>query len=164
MGLRFSGTPRVLGNQSMEAPMATDIERKSNVSWHGSLREGNGKVSVGSGLITDVPVTWASRFATDKGTNPEELLGAAHAACYAMSLANLLALKEYYIHHVNVEAAVYLTSTSPRSITHIKLTARVKADDLEDDMLQTQAEEAKRTCPLSKALAATPIELEAILE
>jgi osmotically inducible protein OsmC len=111
-----------------------------------------------------MPVTWASRFATDKGTNPEELLGAAHAACYAMSLSNLLTQKEYNIHHINVEAAVYITSTSPRSITHIKLVARVKADDLEADMLQTQAEEAKRTCPLSKALAAVPIELEVVLE
>jgi osmotically inducible protein OsmC len=144
--------------------MAADIERKARVSWHGSLKEGSGKISVDSGLIADVPVTWASRFATDKGTNPEELLGAAHAACYAMSLSNLLAQKEYNIHHINVEAAVYITSTSPRSITHIKLVARVKADDLEPDMLQTQAEEAKRSCPLSKALAAVPIELEAILE
>src|SRR5262245_47429582 len=107
--------------------MAADIERKSRVSWHGSLREAVGKVSVDSGLINDVQVTWASRFAGDKGTNPEELLGAAHAACYAMSLASLLGQKEYYIHHIDVEAAVYITSTSPRSITHIKLVARVKA-------------------------------------
>jgi osmotically inducible protein OsmC len=144
--------------------MANDIERKATVSWHGSLKEGNGKVSVGSGLITDVPVTWASRFATDKGTNPEELLGAAHAACYAMNLSSLLSAKDYTIHHIDVEAAVYISSTSPRSITHIKLTVRAKVDDLEADMFRTQAEEAKVSCPLSKALAAVPIELAAILE
>ncbi len=144
--------------------MAEDIERKAKVSWHGILKEGDGKISVGSGLLTDLPVTWASRFATDKGTNPEELLGAAHAACYAMSLSNLLAAKDYNIHHINVEAAVYISSTSPRSITHIKLVVRAKVDGLEADMFQTQAEEAKHSCPLSKALAAVPIGLEAILE
>ncbi len=144
--------------------MADDIERKAKVSWHGSLKEGNGKISVGSGLLADIPVTWASRFATDKGTNPEELLGAAHAACYAMNLSSLLTKKEYNIHHINVEVAVYISSTSPRSITHIKLVVRAKVDDLEADMFQTQAAEAKRSCPLSKALAAVPIELEATLE
>jgi lipoyl-dependent peroxiredoxin len=144
--------------------MADDIERKATVSWHGSLKEGSGKVSVGSGLVKDVPVTWASRFATDKGTNPEELLGAAHAACYAMNLSSLLSQKDYHIHHINVEAAVYISSTSPRSITHIRLVVRAKVDDLEADMFHTQAEEAKRSCPLSKALAAVPIELDAKLE
>ncbi len=144
--------------------MAEDIERKAKVSWHGSLKEGNGKISVGSGLLTDVPITWASRFATDKGTNPEELLGAAHAACYAMNLSSLLTQKQYSIHHIDVEAAVYISSTSPRSITHIKLTVRAKVDDLEADMFQTQAEEAKHSCPLSKALASVPIELEVSLE
>jgi lipoyl-dependent peroxiredoxin len=144
--------------------MTEDIERKAKVSWHGSLKEGSGKISLGSGVLTDIPVTWASRFATDKGTNPEELLGAAHAACYAMNLSSLLTQKEYSIHHINVEAAVYMSATSPRSITHIKLVVRAKVDDLEADMFQTQAEEAKRSCPLSKALASVPIELEAILE
>lgn len=144
--------------------MTDEIERKAQVSWHGSLKEGSGKISLGSGLVTDLPVTWASRFATDRGTNPEELLGAAQAACSAMSLSSLLTQKEYSIHHINVEAAVYLSSTSPRSITHIKLVVRVKADDLDADMFQTQAEEAKRSCPISKALASVPIELEAILE
>jgi osmotically inducible protein OsmC len=144
--------------------MAEDIERKAKVSWHGSLKEGSGKVSLSSGLLTDAPVTWASRYTSDKGTNPEELLGAAHAACFAMSLSNLLTQKEYNIHHINVEAAVYITSTVPRSITHIRLMVRAKVDDLEADMLQSQAEEAKSTCPLSKALASVPIELEATLE
>jgi len=88
--------------------MAEDIERKAKVSWHGSIKEGNGKVSLGSGLLTDAPITWASRYTTDKGTNPEELLGAAHAACFAMSLSNLLTQKEYSIHHINVEAAYTL--------------------------------------------------------
>ena len=144
--------------------MAEDIERKASASWRGSLKEGNGKISVGSGLVQDVPYTWASRFASEKGTNPEELLGAAHAACYALNLSSLLTQKEYNIHHINVEAAVYITSTAPRSITHIKLTVHAKVDDIEADMFQSQAEEAKRSCPLSKALASVPIELEASLE
>ena len=144
--------------------MAEDIKRNATAKWHGSLKEGGGEVSVGSGLITNVPVTWASRFATDKGTNPEELLGAAHAACYAMNLSSLLTQKEYTIHHIHVEAAVFITSTAPRSITHIELTVRAKVDDLEADMFKTQAEEAKQSCPMSKALASVPIELEAILE
>jgi osmotically inducible protein OsmC len=144
--------------------MVEDIERKANAIWHGSLKAGNGKITVDSGILRDTPYTWASRFATDKGTNPEELLGAAHAACYAMSLSSLLSQKEYAIHHINVQAKVYITATAPRSITHIKLTVRAKVDDLKPELFQTQAEEAKKSCPLSKALAAVPIELEAILE
>ncbi|MHB8629472.1 MAG: OsmC family peroxiredoxin [Aggregatilineales bacterium] len=144
--------------------MAQDIERKAEARWHGSLKEGSGKLSLGSGTLKDTPYTWASRFGTDKGMNPEELLGAAHAACYAMFLSALLSQKEYSIHHVNVEATVYLNASAPPTITHIKLTVRAKVDDLEADMFQTQAEEAKRGCPLSKALASVPIELEAILE
>lgn len=141
-----------------------DIERKAEARWHGSLKGGNGKITLESGLLKEAPYTWASRFASDKGTNPEELLGAAHAACYAMNLASLLTAKEYSIHHINVEAQVFITATSPRSITHIKLAVHAQVDDLEPDMFQTQAEEAKRNCPLSKALASVPIELEAILD
>ena len=81
-----------------------------------------------------------------------------------MNLSSLLTAKEYSIHHINVEASVFITATSPRSITHIHLTVHAQVDDLEPDMFQTQAEEAKRNCPLSKALASVPIELEAILD
>lgn len=143
--------------------MAEDIERKASAVWQGTLKEGSGKISVSSGYVKDLPYTWASRFASDKGTNPEELLGAAHAACFAMNLSTLLTQKDYNIRSINVEAAVYITSTAPRSITHIKLTVHAKIDEMEADMFQTQAEEAKRNCPLSKALASVPIELEAHL-
>jgi osmotically inducible protein OsmC len=141
-----------------------DIERKATARWHGTLKEGNGKISLESGLLTDAPYTWASRFASDKGTNPEELLGAAHAACYAMNLSSLLTQKEYSIHHINVEAHVFISATQPRTITHIKLLVHAQVDDLEPDMFQTQAEEAKRNCPVSKALASVPMEVEAVLD
>ncbi len=144
--------------------MPEDIEHKASARWHGTLKEGDGKVSLESGLLKDAPYTWASRFASDKGTNPEELLGAAHAACYAMNLSSLLTQKEYSIHHIFVDASVFISATKPRSITHIKLTVHAQVDDLEPDMFQSQAEEAKRNCPLSKALASIPIELEAILD
>ncbi len=141
-----------------------DIKRKAEARWHGSLKEGSGKISLESGILKEAPYTWASRFASDKGANPEELLGAAHAACYAMQLSSLLTAKEYSIHHIHVEAQVFITAAPPRSITHIRLVVHAKVDDLEPDMFQTQAEEAKRNCPLSKALSAVPIELEAILD
>ncbi|MEN6571031.1 MAG: OsmC family peroxiredoxin [Anaerolineaceae bacterium] len=141
-----------------------DIERTASVRWHGSLKEGNGKASVGSGFIKEVPYTWGSRFAEEIGTNPEEMLGAAHAACFAMQLSALLTEKEYDIHHLDVTAHVFITGTSPRTITHIKLVVHALVDDLEADMFQTQAEEAKRTCPVSRALASVPIELEAVLD
>lgn len=144
--------------------MAQKIERKAEATWHGTLKDGKGKLSVGSGTLKDTAYTWATRFSTDKGANPEELLGAAHASCYAMFLSALLSQKDYYIHHINAEATVYLNPASPPTITHIKLTVRAKVDDLEADMFQTQAEEAKRGCPLSKALASVPIELDAKLE
>lgn len=141
-----------------------EIESTASARWHGSLKEGSGKASVSSGFIQEVPYTWGSRFAGETGTNPEELLGAAHAACFAMQLSALLTEKEYDIHHLDVTAHVFMAGSSPRSITHIKLVVHALVDDLEADMFQTQAEEAKRTCPVSKALASVPIELEAILD
>jgi osmotically inducible protein OsmC len=141
-----------------------EIERVASVHWHGSLNQGNGKISAGSGSFTDLPYSLGSRFAEDTGTNPEELLGAAHAACYAMQLSALLTEKEYDIHHLDVQAHVFMSTSAPRMITHIKLVVHALVDDLEADMFQTQAEEAKRICPISKALASVPIELEAILD
>ena len=141
-----------------------DLERTARVRWHGSIKGGNGKVSTGSGYLQEVPYTWASRFGEEKGTNPEELIGAAHAACFAMQLSALLTEKEYDIHHIDVVAHVFMSATAPRSIKRIKLVVHALVDDLEADMFQTQAEEAKRVCPVSRALAAVPIELEAILD
>lgn len=141
-----------------------DIERKAEAHWSGSIKDGGGKISLGSGMLKDAPYNVGSRFATEKGTNPEELLGAAHAACYAMNLSSLLTGKGYVIQHLDVEDRVFISSTSPRSITHIKLVVHAKVDHLEPDVFQAQAEESKRSCPISKALTSVPIELEAFLD
>src|SRR4051812_23122307 len=107
--------------------MAPDLERSATAVWQGTLKEGSGKLTVASGAFTDQPYSWAMRFADQPGTNPEELLGAAHAGCYSMQLSNLLTQKEAKIESIETRAVVFMTSAPPRKISHIRLTTRVKA-------------------------------------
>ncbi|MCC7208992.1 MAG: OsmC family peroxiredoxin [Anaerolineae bacterium] len=143
-----------------------NIERNASAVWHGTLREGNGKMSTGSGVLREVPYTFATRFEQSPGTNPEELLAAAHAACYSMALSAALARKEYTVHHIQTTATCVMESqpTGGFKITTMRLVTRAKVDDVSPDAFQTIAEETKKTCPVSGALAALNFELDAALE
>jgi lipoyl-dependent peroxiredoxin len=141
-----------------ETRMAFD--RKSQAVWHGNLKEGSGKINASSGVLKDVSYTWATRFDNAPGTNPEELVASAHAACFSMFLANLLSKKEHKVHHIETSATVTLDGTT---ITKIVLNTTGKVEDIDQATFQTNAEEAKAGCPISKALASVPIELIATL-
>ena len=141
-----------------------DLERKADAVWHGNLKEGKGTITASSGIFKDVPYSFATRFENAPGTNPEELIAAAHAACYSMALANLLSSKDHQVHHVRTQAICYMSSSSPRQITKIRLQTKAKVEDIDNATFQTNADEAKRTCPVSMALASVPIELDASLE
>jgi osmotically inducible protein OsmC len=108
--------------------------------------------------------SFSSRFEQGKGTNPEELIGAAHAGCYAMALSNELAKAGYSPEKVDAEASVtFKVSDEGPSITGIKLTAEADVPEIDEAKFQEFAKGAKDGCPVSKALASTQIELEATL-
>jgi osmotically inducible protein OsmC len=135
--------------------------RTATAVWNGTLKEGNGKMHVQSGFV-DVPFTFASRFETsDKGTNPEELIGAAHAGCFSMFLSALLSGAGYTPTSIASTSAVTLgrDETGPL-ITTIELTTEATVPGLSEEDFQDFVAKAKANCPISRVLAATEIILQ----
>jgi lipoyl-dependent peroxiredoxin len=143
------------------------IERSAKATWQGDLRSGSGEFDLeSSGAIKGERVTFASRFEQPGGkTSPEELIAAAHATCFSMALANGLAQEGHAPAELQTEAEVTLDNTGDGfAITSIKLTVRGEVDGLDEGAFKQAAEQAKKNCPVSKALAAVPqIELDASL-
>ena len=138
-------------------------ERKATAEWNGSLTEGAGKIALGSGLFEGA-FSFATRMGEEPGTNPEELLGASLAGCYAMALNATLEKKGTPARSVRSEANVHLGKDDAGfKITRIDLQAEVAIDGVDDEAFQAIAEEVKKTCPISKALASVPINLTAVL-
>lgn len=138
-----------------------ELKRTSHARWEGDLRNGKGNVALGSGLF-EGPYSFASRFENAHATNPEDLLAAAHAACFAMAASNGLAKAGHTVTSFEVNATVTL-SPAEGAITGIALDAAGVVPGIDDAEFQRVVEEAKRTCPVSKALAAVPISLTARL-
>ena len=143
--------------------MATD--RRAEVRWQGSLLEGSGTiVSTTTGAIGEQAVSWAARSTDETGgvTSPEELIAAAHAACFAMALSNTLAKDDHTPDELQTSATV--TFQPGEGITRIALTVEGRVPGLDAAAFQQAAETAKENCPVSKALAGVPeISLEARL-
>ena len=125
----------------------------AKAEWKGTLKEGNGHMSVGSGALNG-PFTWASRFADGKGTNPEELIGAAHAGCFSMFLSAKLTANGTPPTRVATEAKVTL-GDGP-TITAIELTTVAVVPGISQEKFDELVKESKEGCPVSKALAAVP--------
>jgi len=134
--------------------MAT--ERHAEVTWNGSLLEGSGRIdSSTSGVLDAQPLTWKARAEDDPvGTSPEDLIAAAHAGCFAMALSHGLAEAGTPADELKTSARV--TFQPGEGITRIALTVRGRVPGLDEAGFQEAAEEAKETCPVSKALAAVP--------
>jgi osmotically inducible protein OsmC len=135
--------------------------RVSAAEWKGTLKEGSGTLKLASGAY-EGPYTYASRFESGRGTNPEELIGAAHAACFSMFLAALLSGAGFVPERIATTAKVHL-GEGP-TITLIELDTKVWAPKLSEEYLQKHAEAAKKNCPVSKALAGPEIRLHAELQ
>jgi osmotically inducible protein OsmC len=137
--------------------------RKAEVVWNGGLLDGSGKIiSSTSGALPELPVTWASRSEEPNGkTSPEELIAAAHASCFAMALSFGLADAGTPPEQMLTSASV--TFQPGEGITGIALTVRGVVPGLDADGFAAAAEGAKANCPVSKALAAVPITLDAAL-
>ena len=138
-------------------------ERKATAEWNGSLAEGAGKIALGSGLFEGA-FSFATRMGDEPGTNPEELLGASLAGCYAMALNATLEKQGKPAKSVKAEAKVFLGKDDAGfKINRIDLETNAEIEGIEDSEFQTIAEDVKKTCPISKALAAVPINLTATL-
>jgi lipoyl-dependent peroxiredoxin len=143
--------------------MATD--RRAEVTWRGSLLEGAGRIdSVTSGVFGGEKISWRARSTDEWGgnTSPEELIAAAHAACFSMSLASGLSKAGHEPAELSTSATV--TFQPGEGIVRIALTVEGQVEDIDADAFSAAAETAKENCPVSKALAGVPeITLEARL-
>src|SRR5260370_2750899 len=133
--------------------------RVGTAVWEGTLKEGKGTMKLGSGAF-EGPYSFSSRFEEAKGTNPEELIGAAEAGCYSMALSANLGKAGYQPTRISTTATVKLESTGAGfKITSIELNTEANVPGIDDAKFQEQAELTKKTCPVSVALAGTEIKL-----
>ena len=134
--------------------------RSSTAVWNGTLKDGAGTMKVGNGAY-EGPYSYASRFETGNGTNPEELIGAAHAGCYSMFLSALLTKSGFTPTSISTEAKVHLTEGP--TISLIELTTIAVVPGVSTQVFQEIALEAKAKCPVSKVLCGAEITLNATL-
>ena len=137
--------------------------RKAKAEWEGNLADGKGNVEVESGIFKS-SYSFQTRFGEEKGTNPEELIGAAHSACYSMALSFILEQNNFRPVKISTEASVYIDKIGDGfKITKISLDVKGEVPGIDKEEFFNYANEAKTGCPVSQALAATPIELNAEL-
>ncbi|MGN6592105.1 MAG: OsmC family peroxiredoxin [Terriglobales bacterium] len=135
--------------------------RTAEAQWWGDLKQGKGTMHFAD---YQGPFTYASRMETGAGTNPEELLGAAHAGCYSMALAVALSRAHAEPLHIFTRAQVHFgLQDGAYAISAIDLACEAAVRGISEEQFQQVTEEARRNCPVSRALAATPIRLSAIL-
>jgi lipoyl-dependent peroxiredoxin len=135
--------------------------RKAKAVWRGTGRAGNGNLSTDSGVLADAPYSFRTRFENEKGTNPEELIAAAHAGCYAMQCSHFLAENGTPPERLEVEAVVTLVPGT--GITGSALTVKGSVPGIDAAKFKELAEKAKLECPVSKALGAIKVTLDARL-
>ena len=129
--------------------------RKAKAVWRGTGRAGNGNLSTDSGVLAETPYSFRTRFENEKGTNPEELMAAAHAGCFTMALAFRLQGAGYTPTELNTEAAVTLEPEGQGfRISRSALTLRAKVPNLDETTFVELAKDAEETCPVSKVLKA----------
>ena len=137
--------------------------RNASAVWEGDLKAGKGSMKLGSGAF-EGPYSFLSRFESGKGTNPEELIGAAHAGCYSMALSHMLASNGHTPKKVATTASVSLEKVGEGfKITKIELNMEAQVPGIDQKKFMEFAEKAKTGCPVSQALSATPITLHAKL-
>jgi osmotically inducible protein OsmC len=130
--------------------------RKSKAVWRGTGRDGGGTVSTDSGVLTGIPYSFRTRFENEKGTNPEELIAAAHAGCFSMTLAFVLQGAAYTPTELNVEAAVTIEPEGEGfRISRSDLTLRAQVPNLDQAAFARMVSDAEKNCPVSKVLNAT---------
>ena len=130
--------------------------RKASAVWNGTGRAGKGHISTESGVLEKTPYSYTTRFESEKGTNPEELIAAAHAGCFTMALAFRLQAAGYVPTELQTEAAVTLEPEGQGfRISRSDLTLRAQVPNLDEESFARLASDAEKTCPVSKVLNAT---------
>ena len=140
------------------------INRSASAAWSGGLKDGKGSISTESGALSAYPYGFASRFEGKKGTNPEELLGAAHAGCFTMALSLILGEAKFTAEQMDTTAKVTLEQVDGGfAITAVHLTLKAKIPGIDQAAFEELTGKAKAGCPLSKVIKAN-ITLDATLE
>jgi osmotically inducible protein OsmC len=140
------------------------MKRNASAVWKGGLKDGMGTISSDSGVLADTQYSFSTRFENGKGTNPEELIAAAHAGCFSMALSAQLGTMGLTPEEIRTSAAVSLDKVGDGfAITAVHLTVKAKVPGADAPQFQTAANNAKAGCPVSKVLNAT-ITMDATLE
>jgi osmotically inducible protein OsmC len=130
-----------------------DLQRQGEARWKGELFKGSGSVSTGSGVLREVPYSVPSRFESAKGTNPEEMLAAAHASCFSMMLAKVLGDQKKIAQEIHTKATLTLAQRGGGwKITKEHLETAISGAGLDPEALKRAAQEAKDQCPVSVLL------------
>ena len=131
------------------------MKRSASAVWNGGLKDGKGTISTGSGVLSNTQYSFSTRFEDGAGTNPEELIAAAHAGCFSMALSGQLAQAGLTAESINTTATVRLEKTdSGFAITSVHLDVRARIPGAEASAFETAANNAKSGCPVSKVLNA----------
>jgi osmotically inducible protein OsmC len=129
------------------------MQRKASASWKGGLRDGEGTLTTASGVLATTPYSFGTRFEDANGTNPEELIGAAHAGCFSMALSMILGEAGYTPELIDTRAAVSLEQADDGfAITSVHLDVKARVPGAGENDFREAAEKAKQGCPVSKAL------------
>jgi len=140
------------------------MKRKASAVWNGSLKEGNGRISTESGLLREAQYSFGTRFENGTGTNPEELIAAAHAGCFSMALSAQLTTAGHAPESVNTTATVTLEKTDAGfTVTAVHLDVKARVPGIDQAAFDTAANNAKTGCPISRLLN-TQITMDAKLE
>ncbi len=140
------------------------MKRKASAVWQGGLKDGKGTISTDSGVLSNTQYSFSTRFEDGAGTNPEELIAAAHAGCFSMALSGQLGQAGLTAESINTTATVRLEKTDAGfAITSVHLEVKAKIPGADPQAFETAANNAKAGCPVSKVLNAE-ITMEASLE
>jgi lipoyl-dependent peroxiredoxin len=132
------------------------MQRKASARWKGTAKEGAGLLNTQSGTLKDTPYSFVARFGDGKGTNPEELIAAAHAGCFTMALSFMLNNEGFTADAIDTEASLTMEQSGGAwSITAIHLTTRASIPGIDAAKFATVAANAKANCPVSRVLNAT---------
>lgn len=144
-----------LRTSARTAGKTKSMDRTGSAVWKGGLKGGNGTLSTGSGAIAEKAYSFRTRFEDEPGTNPEELIGAAHAACFSMAFSAGLEAAGMNPEEVNTKAYVTLGKTDAGpTVTSIRLETRAKVPGADEQAVREAGEQAKQNCPISRLLNA----------
>ncbi|MHB8302873.1 MAG: OsmC family protein [Acidobacteriaceae bacterium] len=140
------------------------MQRKASAIWHGTLKEGKGTISTESGVLKDTQYSFHTRFEDGKGTNPEELIAAAHAGCFTMALSGQLTTANLIPESLETTTEVTMEKLEAGfTVTKIHLATRARVPGASKEAFDTAANKAKTDCPISRLLKAAEITLDAQL-